>query len=398
MGGSALALGIAAAAVVTFWSVRSDAARRMVLLSATIAIGVLLSLRHLAARRLSALLFLLSIVLALAVWRTVSGRPRTAGALRAGTAALIAIFVAWKAAGAQAALFRALDLPEKYLPAGAWLGGSYILFRLIHVSIEAGKPDFPRVGFRDFLLYVLFPSTLLAGPIARLPQFSASVPWRRPPLPDLGEGARRIIVGIFKKFVVADFIAILPIDFPHAGLSTARMWTSLYLFGLQLFFDFAGYSDIAIGTAALVGFRVPENFDAPYLKADIARFWQAWHATLSSWMRDYVFFPLGRLFRRRVPGIPGSLAVLVCQVATMVLIGLWHGFFAGYAIWGAWHGIGLFVHREWSRRRPPSAGANPLRTAGATFATFQFVMIGWVFFYGTSVRESLAVLVRLVGH
>ena len=397
MGGSAPALGVAAAALVTFWSVRSDAARRAVLLFATVAIGILLSMRHLEARRLSALLFLLSIVLAFAVWRAVSGRPRAGGALRAGTMLLVAVFVAWKAVGVQSALFRMLHLPGKYLPAGAWLGGSYILFRLIHVSIEGGKADFPRIGFPDFLLYVLFPSTLVAGPIARLPTFAESTRWRRPPLADVAEGSRRIVVGIFKKFVVADFIAILPIDFAHAGLSTPRMWASLYLFGLQLFFDFAGYSDIAIGAAALVGFRVPENFDAPYLKADIARFWQSWHATLSSWMRDYVFFPLGRLLRRKAPRVPGSLVVLVCQVATMVLIGVWHGFFAGYAIWGAWHGIGLFVHREWSRRRPPPAGANRLGKAGATFATFQFVMIGWVFFYGTSVAESWLVLRKLLG-
>lgn len=397
MGGSAPALGVAAAAVVGFWSARSDAARRGVLLAATIAIGILLSLGHLEARRLSALLFLLSIVLILAVWRSFSGAARPGVRPGAWTAMLVALFVAWKAAGAQAAIFRALHLPGKYLPAGAWLGGSYILFRLIHVSIEARKPDFPRVAFGDFVLYVLFPSTLVAGPIARLPEFAAQLPWRRPSAPDVGEAARRITVGIFKKFVLADFIAILPIDFAHAGLSTPRMWASLYLFGFQLFFDFAGYSDIAIGTAALAGLRVPENFHAPYLKADIARFWQSWHATLSAWMRDYVFFPLGRTLRRRAPGIPGPAAVLACQVATMVLIGIWHGFFAGYALWGVWHGVGLFLNREWSRRRPPPAGGALFRRAGATFATFQFVMVGWVFFYATSVRESLLVLGKLLG-
>jgi len=388
------ALGAAAAALAAFWTVRSESSRRAVLLAATVSIGVLLSLGHVEARRLSALLFLLSIVLVWAVWRSVLGRPRARGAW---TAALVAVFVAWKASGLQSALLRSLHLPERYLPAGAWLGGSYILFRLIHVSIEARKPDFPRVGFGDFLLYVLFPSTLVAGPIARLPEFSAGLPGRRPALPDVAEAARRIAVGIFKKFVVADFIAILPIDFAHAGLSTARMWASLYLFGLQLFFDFAGYSDIAIGAAALVGLRVPENFDAPYLKANIARFWQAWHATLSAWMRDYVFFPLGRMLRRRAPGVPGPLAVLGCQVATMVLIGVWHGFFAGYAIWGVWHGVGLFLHREWARRRPAPAAPVPLRRLGATFVTFQFVMVGWVFFYATSLAESWLVLQKLLG-
>jgi alginate O-acetyltransferase complex protein AlgI len=394
MGGSAPALGVAAAALALFWTVRSESSRRAVLLAATVSIGVRLSLGHVEARRLSALLFLLSIVMVRAVWRSILGRPRARGVW---TAALVAVFVAWKASGLQSALLRALHLPGRYLPAGAWLGGSYILFRLIHVSIEARKPDFPRVGFGDFLLYVLFPSTLLAGPIARLPELSAGLPGRRPALPEAGEAARRIAVGIFKKFVVADFIAILPIDFAHAGLSTARMWASLYLFGLQLFFDFAGYSDIAIGAAALVGLRVPENFDAPYLKANIARFWQAWHATLSAWMRDYVFFPLGRMLRRRAPRVPGPLVVLGCQVATMVLIGVWHGFFAGYAIWGAWHGVGLFLHREWARRRPAPAAPVPLRRLGATFVTFQFVMVGWVFFYATSLAESLLVLQKLLG-
>jgi len=394
MGGSAPALGVAVAALVAFWTVRSAPSRRAVLLAATVSIGVLLSLGHVEARRLSALFFLLSIALAGAVWRSVAGRGSFTGAR---IAALVALFVAWKASGVQAVLLRAFHLPERYLPAGAWLGGSYILFRLIHVSIEAMKPDFPRVGLGDFLLYVLFPSTLLAGPIARLPELSADLPGRRPPLPDTAEALRRIAVGVFKKFVVADFIAILPIDFAHAGLSTARMWASLYLFGFQLFFDFAGYSDIAIGSAALVGLRMPENFDAPYLKANIARFWQAWHATLSSWMRDYVFFPLGRALRRRAPRVPGALTVLACQIATMVLIGVWHGFFAGYAIWGVWHGVGLFLHREWARRRPATAGGAFFRRAGATFATFQFVMVGWVFFYGTSVAESWSVLRKLLG-
>ena len=211
---------------------------------------------------------------------------------------------------------------------------------------------------------MLFPSTLLAGPIARLPDFQTAVPWRRPPLPDLAEGGRRILVGTFKEFVVADFIAILPIDFAHAGLSTPRMWVSLYLFGLQLFFDFAGYSDIAIGAAALVGFRVPENFDAPYLKSNIARFWQSWHATLSSWMRDYVFFPLGRLLRRKAPRVPGFLSVLLCQVATMVLIGLWHGFFAGYAIWGPGTASGsssIANGRGGGRRRRAGPARRPAR-------------------------------------
>ena len=308
------------------------------------------------------------------------------------------MFVLWKAASLQSAVYRALHLPARYLLAGAWLGGSYILFRLIHVAIEARKPGFPELAFPDFALYVLFPATLIAGPIARLPEFARGLSFTRPRFGEAAEGVRRIVVGIFKKFVVADFIAMLPIDFGHGALSTPRMWATLYLFGFQLFFDFAGYSDIAIGAAALVGFPIPENFRSPFLQANITRFWQSWHATLSGWMRDYVFFPLGRFLRKRAPQLPGAAAAFVCQTVTMVVIGLWHGLFAGYAVWGVWHGAGLFAHREWSRAR---AGrpmrAEPLRRAGATFLTFQFVMVSFVFFYGTSLRESAEVLAKLAG-
>jgi len=399
MAAGAAAIAIWAAAVLVCLATRSARSRRAALLLATVAAGVLLGLRYETARRLSALLFFPSILLAWLVWRAAMGRRREAARTTAMVAALVAIFVLWKAAALQFVVYRAFHVPSRYLLAGAWLGGSYILFRLIHVAIEARKPGFPRVGFLDFALYVLFPPTLIAGPIARLPEFSKNFAFERPSFGEAAEGGRRIVVGIFKKFVVADFLAILPIDPGHGALSTARLWTSLYLFGFQLFFDFAGYCDMAIGAAALAGFAVPENFDSPYLKPNLTRFWQSWHATLSGWMRDYVFFPLGRVLRRRAPGLRASAAALVCQTATMVVIGLWHGLFAGYAVWGLWHGLGLFAHRQWSRERgaPPAGSWAPLRRAGATFVTFQFVMIGWVFFYGTSLRESIVLLQKLVG-
>ena len=367
------------------------------LLGATVAIGLLLSLHYRVARRLSALLFLLTIALAFAVWSLAVSRVHRRQKCAWGVGVLVLGFVGWKAVGLQAALYRALHLPARYLLAGAWLGGSYVLFRLIHVLIEARKPGFPERSFGDFLLYVLFPSTLVAGPIARWPEFAENESYVRPRFAEAAEGGRRIVVGVFKKFVVADFIANLPIDFPHAGLTAPRMWASLYLFGFQLFFDFAGYSDIAIGAARVIGFVVPENFHSPFVQPNITRFWQSWHATLSGWMRDYLFFPLGRAMRRRAPRLPVPLAALACQVATMVMIGLWHGLFLGYALWGVWHGIGLFLHREWARVRGGAPPPGAFRRLGATFLTFQFVMVGFVFFYGTSVKESLLVLQKLAG-
>jgi alginate O-acetyltransferase complex protein AlgI len=300
---------LAASAVVLFYARAGDRrARKAILFSGTIVIGVLLSLRHIPARRFSALLFLLSVGLVFAVFRAASSKNRERNC-RLGVLALVLVLAGLKSPWLQRTVYAALRIPDKYLLSlGAWLGASYVLFRLIHVLIESRRPGFPRATFPDLLLYVLFPSTLVAGPIDRFPHFRGNEEYRKPEFGEIAEGARRIVVGIFKKFAVADFLGGLPLDLPHAGLSAPRMWASLYIFGFQLFFDFAGYSDLAIGSAKLVGFSIPENFDFPYLQRNLTRFWQSWHITLSGWMRDYVFFPLGRLVRRRMPELPAWMA------------------------------------------------------------------------------------------
>ena len=390
---------IAAAAVVFLIGRAKDArSRKAILLCGTVVLGVLLSLRHIEARRLSAILFLLSIGLVFAVFRIATSKERERNC-RVGVAVLLGVFGVIKWPWLQRTVYAALHIPARYLLSlGAWLGASYILFRLIHVLIEARRSDFPPMRFLDLLLYVLFSSTLIAGPIDRFPHFRENEKYSAPRAADLAEGARRIIVGIVKKFVIADFLGGLPLDLPHAELSTARMWVSLYVFGFQLYFDFAGYSDIAIGAARLVGFSIPENFDLPYLRRNIARFWQSWHITLSQWMRDYVFFPLGRVLRKRAPGLPPAAAVFSCQAVTMVAIGLWHGLDAAFAAWGLWHAVGLFAHWKWSdwRRGKPELDSAPLRAASVAL-TFQYVMLGWVFFYGTSLTESLAIFAKLAG-
>ena len=376
--------------------------RKAVLLSGTIVLGVLLSLRHVPARRFSALVFLLSIGLVFAVFRAATSKNRERNC-RLGVAALLLILAGLKWPWLQRTVYAALHVPDKFLLSlGAWLGASYVLFRLIHVLLESRRPGFPVSSFSDLLLYVLFPSTLVAGPIDRFPRFRGNEEYRKPEFGDVAEGGRRIVVGIFKKFAVADFLGGLPLDLPHAGLSTPRMWASLYIFGFQLFFDFAGYSDIAIGAGRLVGFSIPENFDFPYLRENLTRFWQSWHITLSGWMRDYLFFPLGRLLRRRVPELPASAGVLGCQTVTMVAIGLWHGLDGAFAAWGVWHAAGLFAHWKWAQVRRGRPGARPglprlAARAVSVALTFQFVMVGWVFFYGTSLRESGAILAKLFG-
>lgn len=385
--------------LVAYWSARTVQARKWLLGGGTLVIGLCLSYSYMAARRLSVLIFLLSIVLIWFVWRATAGSSHRRRTGTIGIVVLVLIFIALKWTGFEKAVYSLLHLPGRYLiGAGAWLGASYILFRLIHVLLEARKPSFPAMTFYDLFLYTLFPPTLIAGPIDRFPRFRKDETFECPPFPLAAEGCRRIAVGIFKKFVVADFIGLLPLDLPHAGLSTLRMWASLYLFGFQLFFDFAGYSDIAIGIAALFGFHVPENFNSPYLQRNITRFWQSWHATLSSWMRDYIFFPLGRALKKNTR-LPSGAIVILCDVATMVLIGLWHGFVTTFALWGIWHGIGLFFAKKWNDRHRGEASSSRLllRGAGATFVTFQFVMVSWVFFYSRTMAGSWAIFRRLLG-
>jgi len=396
-------LGIALLAAVTvslYLAVRSPEARKVVLGAATVAAGVLLSYQHILAKRLSVLLFFFSIGLTWAVYRIARSRENRARRCRAGVFGLVILFFGIKWAGAQRTLYDFLHLPDRYLLVlGAWLGASYLIFRLIHVLVEARKPGFPETGYFSVFLYALFPSTLVAGPIDRFHRFHRDETFRRPRFPESAEGLRRIVVGIFKKFAVADFLAMLPLDFAHAGLSTPRMWASLYLFGFQVYFDFAGYSDIAIGTAALFGFSIPENFENPFLKQNITRFWQSWHATLSNWMRDYVFFPVARSLKRARLALSDDAILLVSFLATMVTIGIWHALQLRLAVWGAWHAAGLFAAKKWSdarlRREPP--GFPVARRVGATLLTFNFVMLSFVFFYANGVSQSLEIFRILLG-
>jgi len=216
----------------------------------------------------------------------------------------------------------------------------------------------------------------------------------------------RIAVGIGKKFVIADSLALVALSATKAdqAASAGGLWVLLYAYAFQLYLDFSGYTDIAIGTGQLYGITLPENFNQPYLKRNITLFWQSWHITLSQWVRFYVFSPLSRylLTRKRKPS-PTVLA-LVGQVVTMVVIGLWHGVAWQFVAWGLWHGLGLFVHKVYSdrtrgfylglRERPRLSAA--LGVLG-TLITFHFVLLGWVWFALPDIGTSWDVFTGLFG-
>jgi len=294
-----------------------------------------------------------------------------------------------------------------------WLGFSYVAFRLIATLRDRQTGVLPPVSLRDYVLYVVFFPSITAGPIARL-EAQNSFLQDVQGLPTLEArdaqrittGLTRIFVGMFKKFVVADSLAIFALSTQNAdqALNAGALWVMLYGYALRLFFDFSGYSDIAIGIALLFGLKLPENFDRPYLKNNITAFWQSWHKSLSDWVRFYVFSPLSRNLLRRKPKPSNEVIMLVCNLATMVIIGLWHGITVNFFIWGVWHALGLWIHKLWTDRtrkwyislkdKPRTKQA---WTVAGWFITFHFVVLGWVWFALPSFEMAWRVFIGLFG-
>lgn len=288
-----------------------------------------------------------------------------------------------------------------------WIGISYIAFRLLSVLLDRQNNVLKPVTLREFASYVLFFPTLAAGPIDRAERFAADL---RAPYTlnatSFAWGAWRILVGMFKKFVLADTLALIALNDAHAmrAESALGLWVMLYAYAFRLYFDFAGYSDIAIGLGRLAGFTIPENFDRPYSKPTLTAFWNSWHMTLTNWVRAYFFNPASRALRTRAREASPALIIAVSQIATMLLIGLWHGVTWNFAIWGLWHGVGLFIHNRWANatrtqarqlQEKPRLGA--LVNLGGVLLTFHYVALGWVWFALSDPPLALDVFSRLVG-
>ena len=204
--------------------------------------------------------------------------------------------------------------------------------------------------------------------------------------------------------MVADTLALIALNDALATQvrTTGWMWLIVYAYSFQIYFDFSGYTDIAIGIAGLVGIKLPENFAAPYLKANLTQFWNSWHMTLTQWIRSYVFNPFNRWIRG-FKNLPLWTMLLLGQLATMILIGLWHGITWNFVFWGAWHGLGLFLQNRWSdfaKTRFVAVSDARLQTAlqlGGIFLTFHFVALGWVFFALSELSLSWRVILALTG-
>lgn len=288
-----------------------------------------------------------------------------------------------------------------------WLGFSYLAFRLLHTFRDRQLGRLPAVNLREYLIYMIFFPSLTAGPIDRLERFIQDL--RQIAVISSDElviAGKRLAVGLFKKFVLADTLAIIALSPLNAGqVKTAGwMWVLLYAYAFQIYFDFSGYTDIALGIGKLLGINLPENFNKPYLRANLAHFWNNWHITLTQWFRSYYFNPLVRYLRRSKRHFSSSLIVLFSQFSTMLLIGLWHGISWNFVLWGSWHGLGLFVHNRWAEWSRPhlsflesSAFLKTTYTVLGVLLTFHFVALGWVWFALPDISQSLTVYSVLFG-
>jgi D-alanyl-lipoteichoic acid acyltransferase DltB (MBOAT superfamily) len=271
------------------------------------------------------------------------------------------------------------------------LGISFFVFQKISYLIDLRRGDRHIYGFLDFCMFVTFFPQLIAGPLVRhneiIHQFRAD-PRNAAMWENLGRGFTLFIIGVAKKVLFADTLAMLadPLfaQAQQAPLGLAPAWIAASAYTLQIFFDFSGYSDMAIGLGLMFGLRLPFNFDAPYTAVSVRDFWRRWHMTLSRFLRDYLYIPLGG-------NRCGPVRQAVNVVATMLLGGLWHGAAWTFVVWGGLHGLALAVNHVWD-----GTGLRLPRPL-AWLLTLLFVMAGWVLFRSPDFVHAGQMLASMAG-
>lgn len=275
------------------------------------------------------------------------------------------------------------------------LGMSYYTFRCVHYLLERVKQKLPPHTTAEFLAYMFFLPTFIAGPIHRFPEFHRDLRRSRFGAELLSAGLERVLYGYAKILVLANFLVGQHLQPAIDRLATSSPWSGAYLTtvvgGFTGYLMFAGYSDVAIGAARLMGFRVIENFNNPFISRNIVEFWQRWHISLTSWVRDYLYTAVFSLTRRPY----------VAALAAMLTIALWHEVSARYVLWGLAHGVAIALCQWYQRRRGerPGGAAPGSGIVGrfiAWFVTFHFVMLSIVMVQYDSAR-ALKIYATLLG-
>lgn len=289
---------------------------------------------------------------------------------------------------------RALPVLSVILP----IGISFYTFEAINYTIDVYRRRVPAErNLANFMLFILFFPHLVAGPIVRardfLPQTHRRKQWD---WARMNLGAQLFLMGLFKKMAIADRMAMLvdPVYAAPTTYSTAAVWFATLAYAIQIYCDFSGYTDMALGAAHMLGYKLAQNFNMPYLSLNVSEFWRRWHISLSGWLRDYLFIPLGG-------SRGGGLRTSFNLMATMALGGLWHGASWTFVAWGVLHGSFLILHRvfrQWADPRPRVQwllGTGPgvlLRVA----LTFLCVCAGWVLFRSPGFQFAADIFHRLV--
>ncbi len=284
-------------------------------------------------------------------------------------------------------VFKLLPQYQVFLPVAI----SFYIFQALSYVIDAYRGQVKPTRLIDFATYLAFFPHLVAGPIVRAKEFLPQLKERPDPRHLYATRAFRLIVaGMFKKVVLSSYLASAIVD-PVFGsprnYGSLEVLFAVYAYAMQIYADFSGYTDIAIGLALLLGIRFPKNFDSPYISTSLQEFWRRWHMSLSRWLRDYLYFPLGG--NRK-----GTARTYINLALVMLLGGLWHGAATRFLIWGGIHGLGLAIERFIGDRRAatspdalPDRGFLPVRMVG-WLVTFHVVCLAWVFFRAPTISAA----------
>ena len=317
----------------------------------------------------------------------------TGGLVAVWFVALLSSRYDWLQAGGELLIGRwelanRLPLRQAVVVWSSTVGISFVALRLTCYLVDSWWRD-DIIDLKNFLLYIFYFPAYIAGPIERPSVFADRVKyWQRPKSRKVFDGIDRFVSGLFKKFVVADLI--YPYSLAQLSVDFSTSWQlclGILAYSLYIYWEFSGYTDIALGVSACLGIELPENFDRPYTKTDLSEFWNSWHMSFSFWLRDYIFSPLNLVIGRRFAksSIWGTaLALLV----TMSLCGLWHGYTTSFLIWGIHHGLGLGCHRVYQSFMQKKLGRKGYRTLATRrlyriccwATTFLFVSLGWIWF------------------
>ncbi len=285
-----------------------------------------------------------------------------------------------------------IDITSIILPVGI----SFYTFQSISYTVSVYRKKIaPLHNILDYGCFVTFFPQLVAGPIVKaydfIPQLYKDYSLSKK---EFGFALFLILNGLIKKMLISDYISINFVDrvfdspLSYSGFENLM---AVYGYAIQIYCDFSGYTDIAIGVALILGFRLPMNFNSPYKASNITEFWHRWHISLSTWLRDYLYIPLGGNKK-------GKIRTYINLFLVMLIGGLWHGAAVRFIIWGGLHGLGLVIHKLWMNFFPKKEKENQINRFISLFFTFHFVLFAWLFFRADSMRSVSSILNQIFWH